>query len=177
MILTIMNRLFQLRLTSTSGNSEYNIRRFARYLSSQYRAHPFCDAYVPKFDPKMMIFKFESEKDRDTIKESLSQQDLTRWHLKLYVSTPSESLERSLRTVFVWNLNSIFFATYSNRTGYDAYSEPPQPRTIHQRKVELVSEIMTTIKGIHDVSFLYHKTNTPPQMPKAYLQGRKICKG
>ena len=176
MILTIMNRLFQLRLTSTSGNSEYNIRRFARYLSSQYRAHPFCDAYVPKFDPNMMIFKFESEKDRDTIKESLSQQDLTRWHLKLHVSTPSESLERSLRTVFVWNLNSIFFATYSNRTGYDAYREPPQPRTIHQRKVELVSEIMTTIKGIHEVSFLYHKTNTPPKCLKLIFKEEKFAK-
>ena len=75
------------------------------------------DYYIPRFNPKMIIFKYQTAESKTKLLNLPSLNDILRkYNLTVHLPTPSNTIEKANRTIFVWNLNPNFFFHENDET-------------------------------------------------------------
>ena len=77
--------------------------------------------WAPNFDLRMIIFKFLNDDHKKKLLDHPELNDiLTKHKCALHVGQPSTTIEKSYRTVFVWNLNPVNLYLLTTADGIDA---------------------------------------------------------
>ena len=75
------------------------------------------DFYIPRFNPKLVIFKYLNADTKNQLLSLPTLNDILRkYNLVPHVPTPCDTIEKANKTVFLWNLNPNFFFHDSHET-------------------------------------------------------------
>ena len=119
------------------------------------------DFYVPRYNTKMIVFKYNSLANKDKL---LNYRDLEqlkrRYKFKLHRPIPSDTIDKSSRTIFVWNLNPSFFFCDTTEDG---------PETLDMKMSQMLQDLKFRL-GTKDLNITDHhfikQYNKPPQSLK-----------
>ena len=161
----IMNFPRQLRFKCTEGSPRYAADGLARIFNKGEHNIRFIEHYIPKHESRTIICKFETDEDREKA-ENLPELDayLTRFKCVRHRPAPGNSVEKALRTIFIWNLSPVYFYTYTRRDGHHI------DETIQMKKDQLLQDLKERLQprdmDIIDHHFIGHIPNTPPRILK-----------
>ena len=111
------------------------------------------DFYVPRYNTKMIVFKYNSIDLKNKLLNHHDLDNLMRRHkINLHKPTPSDTIEKSLRTIFIWNLNPSFFFCYATES-------------LDLKKSQMIQDLKTRLATnnliITDHHFIQHEDNAP----------------
>ena len=160
------NNDFLFKLRSTNASLRFGEKAMDRILTVLATKQCIPQTYfVPRSDPNLFILKFSNEAALDKF-TSLADLDtlLRRENFARHVSTPSDTVERAKKTIFVWNLNSHYFNCYTRDDGFDV------DETMEMKKNYLIDDIKTRVgtrgMDVADHHFLQRSNTSPPHALK-----------
>ena len=119
------------------------------------------DFYIPRYNTKMIVFKYNSLALKNKL---LNYRDLEqlkrRYKFTLHRPIPSDTIDKSSRTIFVWNLNPSFFFCDTTEDG---------PETLDMKMSQMLQDLKFRL-GTKDLNITDHhfikQDNKPPQSLK-----------
>ena len=151
---------YQVKFISPAGISPTSAQFLAAELV-QNNFHHY-DFYVPRFNPKMIIFKYQTaDAKTKLLNNPLLNDILHKYNLVPHVPTPSDTIEKAKKTIFVWNLNpNIFF--------HDSHE------TLGNKKDQLIADLKarSATKDLHIIHhhFIQPRLPASPNRSKSLLQ-------
>ena len=150
-----MTETHQIKFVHASVVSAATAHIFAPKLMELNFAH--IDFYIARYNPKMIIFKYDSDITKNQVLSSPVLPDiLLNYHFSIHKPTPSATIEKSLRTIIVLNLNPSYFFCHTTDEGTE---------TLDNKKTQLVQDIKARISTrnmkISDFHFIQKDENTP----------------
>ena len=131
-------------------------------------------SFTPRYDPKaiMIIITFEDEKEKDKLL-NLPYLDrlLTSIDVEVFKITPSNTLSRSEKIIFLWNLNPVNFYLYNIEEGNSI------DETMDMKKKEMIEDITERIKHLGMIvtehHFIQHDANAVPRALKITFESKE----
>ena len=119
------------------------------------------DFYVPRYNTKMIVFKYNSLTNKNKLLNLNVLENIMRRHkVKLHNPTPSDTIEKSSRTIFVWNLNPSLFFCHTTEDGLE---------TLDMKMSQLIQDLKSKL-ATRDLKLVDHhfirQDDKPPKSVK-----------
>ena len=145
---------FKLKLKHNTGLAARGAQRLL--MSIQTRHLHYEDAFVPKYNEKLLIIRFKSQADKDKVLNYPDYKDLLeRKNFSEHAPIVNTTNRESDRTAFVWRLNRLMFGNYTNKRELEA--------NITEFKEILTDRLAEDGMPPQDIQFLHTPDMTPPK--------------
>ena len=158
-----MNTSYQAKFVSTAGISQASAQLLAADLV--YHGFNHYDYYVPRFNPKMIIFKYSFAATRDQLLKFQQLNDILRKYKCVpHTPIPSQTIGKSEKTIFMWNLNPNYFYCRTTEDGSETNE------SLDNKKDQLIADIKMRVANrnlsIIDHHFIPHDPTITPKSLK-----------
>ena len=166
----------QQRLCCTSGSTKSAAIKLSRQLADN-GIFPY-HIFTPRYEPRDIIIKFSHiDKKNELLNHEKLLEILVDCNCSLHTPTRSDVVDRSERSIFLWNLNPVFFFFVTREDGYEV------DETLEQVMNETIEDIKSSVTQremeITDHHFIQHNSNDVPRTLKltfaSIAQAKKFC--